>query len=197
MSESDVEDGSSGAQRQPADDEITLTPEQIAIVRAELSREKGRPTRDPQIGGCLIGFVGIVILTMTPSVGRWIDIPQVVATGLLIVAAILLFGGAVLSLFSGVVQKKAAESIVERALKRLPPEGASPKKKKALKASVRLLRHAFTTHGPTTFASYEAREVAGRLGKSLLLVQAVERVLVKHDGEYPVFTDPIRVRKLP
>ncbi len=197
MSDTDSTEGSPAEEKQVAADEITLTPEQIAIVRAAISRERGRPVRDPQIGGCLVAFVGIVILTMTPSIGRWVEIPQVVATGLLVVAAGLLFGGAVLSLFSGALRRKADQAIVERMLKRLPPEGSSPKKAKTLKAAVRLLRHAFATQGPTTFATYEAREVAGRLGKSLLLVQAVERVLVKHDGEYPVFTDPVRVRQLP
>lgn len=178
-------------------DEVTLTPEQVAIVREEISLERGRPMRDPQIGGCMVAFFGIVILTMTPSIGRWVEIPQVLATALLILAAVLLFGGAALSLFSGRIRKKADIGIAEDALVHLPKEGASPDDSKALRAAVRLLRHAFTTHGPTTFASYEAREMAGRLGRSLLLVQAVERVLVRHDGEYPVFTDPVRVRKLP
>lgn len=44
--------------------------------------------------GCLIAFLGMLVLTLTPAVGRWIDIPPPVATAILIGSLLLLVLGA-------------------------------------------------------------------------------------------------------
>ncbi len=48
--------------------------------------------------GCLIAFVGMGVLTLTPAVGRFVDISPQLATGILIVALGLLVVGAALGI---------------------------------------------------------------------------------------------------
>lgn len=66
----------------------------------------GRRGPDPQLLGLGIALVGMVILTLTPPLGGWIEIPQGVARSLLVVGAALLFVGAAVPLVHAWVSRR-------------------------------------------------------------------------------------------
>lgn len=91
---------------------MSLTPAQTAVAREEWDRlDRSGLRRDPRVSGCFVAFAGMIILTLTPAVGAWLDIPPGLALGILTVAVLLLAGGAGVGLIGGNRQERAAARV--------------------------------------------------------------------------------------
>ena len=121
---------------------MSLTPELRNLARAEFERLRpAGPGRDPKVSGCLVAFLGMIVLTLTPAVGGWLDIPPGLALGILAGAVLLLVGGAVLGLVGGNRVERDAARAREESLEVLRgwSEGSrSPEE--AVRAAVRFLQ---------------------------------------------------------
>jgi hypothetical protein len=91
---------------------VSLTPIQAAVAREEWERlDRSGPRHDPKVSGCFVAFAGMIILTLTPAIGGWLDIPPGLALGILTVAVLLLAGGAGIGLIGGNRQERAAARV--------------------------------------------------------------------------------------
>lgn len=122
-------------------DEVTLTPEDHAILQEELRAlgEKG-PRTDPRAGGCLVAFAGMVLLVLTPAVGAWVSIPGPAGLAIFILAVALLLGGATLGILGAGFRDREARGGREAALVTLAAwESGDVSRGAALRAAVRYL----------------------------------------------------------
>jgi hypothetical protein len=146
-----------------------LTPAELEAVRAEDERlRRDGPTRDPKLSGCLVAFIGMVVLTLTPAVGGWLDIPPGLALGILGGAVLLLAGGAAIGLVGGNRQEREAARARRDSLEvltRWAEGGASPEE--GVRAAVRFL-HAgggLRLEGASGIPP-EARALIGRVARA-------------------------------
>lgn len=121
---------------------VSLDPEQLGIARDEMDRlKRARPTRDPKALGCLVAFAGMIVLTLTPAVGGWLDIPPGLALGILAAAILLLAGGAVVGLVGGGRQQTKAAAARRESLVVLDRWArGSGTEAEAIRAAVRYLQ---------------------------------------------------------
>lgn len=162
-----------------------------AIAEA-MTRLRGESApRDPSIPGCLTAFVGMVLLTLTPAIGGYVQIPRPVVMAIFVGAVVLLFAGAGLGVFGRDVSPRAValrgtEASVGPILAWAQSGGDQAG---AVHASVALIYHARypTPVGPQP--SWDPDEMMRRLGgRGTALVQAVEKELQKlESGVRPVF----------
>jgi hypothetical protein len=171
-----------------------LSAADTAAIRDEVERLADRkPRRDPQFPGCLLAFLGMVVLTLTPALGSWMDIPGGVARALFILAVASLFGGAIVALFGGSLQVRTARRDSQAAVGPIRALGdGQGDRQEAVCAAVRLLSSAVVAPGPGATFTYRPDEMARRLGPGgLALVRAVEEYLLANDRRIgPVFTTP-------
>ena len=59
------------------------------------------PSDAAQARGCMVAFLGMVLLTLVPAFGNFIEIDPAVAYALLAAAVLLLFAGAAIALIKG------------------------------------------------------------------------------------------------
>jgi hypothetical protein len=146
-----------------------LTPAELEAVRAEDERlRRAGPTRDPKVSGCLIAFTGMVVLTLTPAIGAWLEIAPGLALGILAGAVLLLAGGAVIGLLGGNRQEREAAGARRESLDVLArwAEGEVTSDE-AVRAAVRFL-HAgggLRLEGASGI-SPEARALIGRVARA-------------------------------
>lgn len=99
---------------------MSLSPTQTAVAREEWARlDRSGPRRDPKVSGCFLAFAGMIILTLTPAVGAWLDIPPGLALGILALAVLLLAGGAGVGLIGGNRQERTAARVRRESLELL------------------------------------------------------------------------------
>lgn len=99
---------------------MSLDSHELAVVEGERERlRQAGPIRDPKVSGCFVAFAGMIILTLTPAVGGWLDIPPGLALGILAGAILLLAGGAVMALIGGSRQETNASRAREESLQTL------------------------------------------------------------------------------
>lgn len=73
-----------------------------ATPGAEGGAGGSRPTPvDRQLPGCLLAFLGMLALTLTPALGRWVEIPRSAGNVIFLAAVVCLFGGAAIALLGG------------------------------------------------------------------------------------------------
>lgn len=133
----------------------------------------------------------MVVLTLTPALGSWVDIPRGGARALFILAVASLFGGAVVALFGGSLQVRTARRDSEAAVGPIRAHGEGQgDRQEAVRAAVRLLSSAVVAPGPGATFTYRPDEMARRLGPGgLALVRAVEEYRLAHDARIgAVFT---------
>jgi hypothetical protein len=102
-------------------------------------------------------------------------------------------GGAALWLLGRTIGLAPVHRRVEAAAEELVAEAArlaagAPPSERALAAAVALLRDAHHAPGPYTAATFEADEMAKRLGDALPVVVEVEKMLIEEGRIYRVFT---------
>ena len=85
-----------------------------AVADAELLRLRTTSGRDPQLGGCMGAFTGMLVLTLTPALGGWLPIPRGLGLALFATAVALLFAGAAVALLGG--RSRARRAARERSL---------------------------------------------------------------------------------
>lgn len=150
---------------------VTLTTAQHEVALAERARLRQLgPVRDPKLSGCMLAFIGMIVLTLTPAVGGWLDIPPGLALGILAGAVLLLGGGAAMGLVGGSRQETEAARAREESLEMLArwTEGGASEDE-AIRASVRFL-HAgggLIIDGAAG-VSPEARALIGRVARARL-----------------------------
>ena len=120
---------------------MSLDSRQRAVAEAERDRlRQVGPNRDHKVSGCFVAFAGMIVLTLTPAVGGWLDIPPGLALGILAGAVLLLAGGAAIGLIGGARQETNAARAREEAVEALTrwAEG-STSEDDAIRAAVRFL----------------------------------------------------------
>lgn len=154
-----------------------LTPDDQAIVASELDRfGKDTSMRDPQVPGCLLAFVGMVILTLTPAVGSWMEISRSVGITLFTLAVLALFAGAAVALGGGAAQNRRARREREAAVGPILAWAESGGDRgAALRAATRLVAWARWSAGPRNEGPLLDEAVLHRLGaRGTLLARSVE-----------------------
>ena len=111
----------------------------IADERQRLRTGGGR-SGDPRVAGCLLAFAGMILITLTPAVGGWFEIPSTMGFGILGAAVLLLFAGAAVGLVGSGVRARADGRRRAEALSRLEEwDGEGAGRDDALRAAVRFL----------------------------------------------------------
>jgi len=97
-------------------DPTDLDPADREIVDAELDRLRAAPRmRDSQLPGCLLAFLGMLALTLTPALGSWMEIPRGAGVAVFALAVLALFSGAAVALIGSAVQERRARREMEAA----------------------------------------------------------------------------------
>ena len=154
-----------------------------------LARLRDRPPpSDPSSAGCLVAIVAIITLVLMPFIGRAFDLSggAMLWTGIGI-GLVALVGG-VLGVFGGGFVSGARIADVEEAIEELIVEWPDGDPAVIREAAIRILDGSTVSTGPTTVETFDAKEVAIRLGPALRYVLGIERFLLQHKQIYPVFT---------
>lgn len=170
-----------------------LTPEDAAVVDGEVARLAAQPgRRDPQAAGCLVAFVGMLALTLTPAVGNFVEIPLPTGTTVFGISILAIFAGAAIAIFGGGLKgtRGAAREVRSAVGPILAHTQVDASREDALRAATRLLANAYDSSGPYVVRVFDPAVMAERLGPGgIRLVQAVERHRRESDDRFlPVFT---------
>lgn len=158
-----------------------LGPADQRVVALELERLQASPgRRDPQLPGCLLAFAGMVVLTLTPALGNWVEVPRSVGVALFALAVAALFGGATIALLGGVTQDRRARRGQEAAIGAILAHVESGgDREEALRAATRLVSWARWAAAGRVTASLLDESLVRRLGQGgAELVRAVEHQLL-------------------
>lgn len=158
-----------------------LTPDDQAIIASELERfGREASMRDPQLPGCLLAFLGMAVLTLTPALGSWMEISRGVGITLFTLAVVALFGGAAVALGGGAAQSRRARREREAAVGPILAWAESGgDREAALRAATRLLAWARWSAGPRQGGPLLEEAVSRRLGdQGGSLARSVERILL-------------------
>jgi hypothetical protein len=164
----------------------TLSRSDIAVVDgAWKALAEGPPPRDPQFAGFVVALGGMVLLTVVPALGNFVELGAGTAYGFLAMAVLLLLGGAGLAIGAGQIRARDARRELSRAagLLRDPPTRES-----ALREATVLLAGVDTRGGPAAVGNASVGRMARELGPGLETVRQVERHLVQSGRIDPVFT---------
>ena len=97
-----------------------LTPTDLEAAEAAWLEAGGVPPGRRQQGlGCVVAFLGMASLTLTPAIGNYVDIQPQSAYVILAVAVGLLFGGAALGLTGSRRARSAASEDIDVAVDRV------------------------------------------------------------------------------
>ena len=176
------------------EDSPQLTSSDEAVVQSEVDRMKSEPPRrDPTGPGCLIAFVGMLTLTLTPALGNWVEIPLPTGRLIFIAAVLAIFAGAFVAMFGARLSgtRSASKEVQHAVGPILAYVQSKGDRETALRAATRLLSNAYESPGPYTVSVFDAQVMAQRLGpKGVDFVRAVEQYMLDvAAGIYPVFTN--------
>lgn len=184
----------------PTSPEPLTTPD-LDLIRQAARREGHRSgPRDAAPAGCGLAFVGMLLLTLTPAVGSFVELSRFTVLSLFGGALLLLLAGAAIGLLGrgglpGAWARRRAEAAVGPILAWAEDDGD---RRAALEAAVVLLLSAWYADPAGVHASYDPGVMVGRLGpRGSALVRSVEDALVEAGGSgdgtpappRPVFTD--------
>ena len=151
-----------------------------------LARVRDRPPpTDPSSGGCAVAIVAIITLVLMPFIGRGFDLSKGAMLGLGIALGLGALVGGFLGIFGGGFVRGAIVADVEEAIEELMVEWPGGDPAVIREAAIRILDQSTVSTGPVTF---DAKEVAIRLGPALNYVLGIERFLLERQEIYPVFT---------
>ena len=155
-----------------------LTPADQAMVASELERfRKDASMRDPQLPGCLLAFLGMAVLTLTPALGSWMEISRSLGITLFVLAVLALFAGAAVALGGSAAQGRRARREQEAAVGPiLAWAGSGGDREAAVRAAARLVAWARWSAGSRQEGPLLDPELLGRLGdQGGSLARSVER----------------------
>lgn len=179
-----------------------ISPDEARAVLAEVERQRRRPPpSDPSAAGCVVASVALVAAVLMPFIGRALALSS---TAMLVTGATLgtlaLVSG-LLGIFGGGRVQGAVATEVEEAVRVLASESAlghqdraahgedpDEKQERIRLAAVRLLTGAWVPAGPARVSTFDAEQVARRIGGALAYVEELERYLVERGEIEPVFT---------
>ena len=166
-----------------------IGPEEARAIQAALSEITSEPPpRDSGPLGCVLSLLAVVGLVVLPIVADRVGLMGAPLKAAIVLLVGSVFGGLVWSVFGGAFSRGAVISGVDQAateLIELYPDGPPDR---MLALATRIVFNAYVSTGPTTSNTYEAAEMAERLGPALPYVVRVERWLIEHEGVYSVFT---------
>ena len=172
--------------RNPGDPPGGLQRQEIIDTLARL-RDRPPPT-DPSSGGCVAAIVAIITLVLMPFIGRGFDLSSNAMLGLGIALGLVVLLGGLLGIFGGGFVRGAISSDAEEAIQELMVEWPDGDPTVIREAAIRILYQSTVSTGPVTVKTFDAKEVAIRLGPALNYVLGIERFLLERQEIYPVFT---------
>ena len=125
---------------------------------------------------------------LIPFIGGGIDLSSGVKLGLGITLGLVAFLGGLLGIFGGGFVRGAIAADVEEAIDELMVEWPEGDPVVMREAAIRILVGWSVSTGPVSVETFDAEEVAIRLGPALNYVLGIQRLLLKHQEIYPVFT---------
>ena len=123
-----------------------------------------------------------------PFMGRGFDLSSGAMLGLGITLGIVALVGGVYGIFGGGFVRGAITGDVAEAIEELMVEWPDGDPTMIREAAIRILDGSTVSTGPVTVETFDAKEVAIRLGPALTYVLGIERFLLKRREIYPVFT---------
>ena len=170
--------------RSPGDSLVGLERQEIMDTLARL-RDRPPPS-DPSSAGCVVAIVAMVTLVLVPFIGRAVDLSggAMLRIGIGLVALV----AGLLGIFGGGFVRGAVVADVEEAIEELIVEWPDGDPAVIREAAIRILDQRSVSTGPVTVETFDAKEVAIRLGPALNHVLGIERFLLERQEIYPVFT---------
>ncbi len=153
----------------------------------ERLRDRPPPT-DPSGGGCVVAIVAIITLVLMPFIGRGFDLSSGAMLGLGIALGLATLLGGLLGIFGSGFYRGAIAADVEDAVQELMVEWPDGDPAVIRDAAITILDQSTVSTGPVTVETFDAKEVAIRLGPALNYVLGIERFLLKRQEIYPAFT---------
>ena len=172
--------------RSPGDSPGGLERQEIINTLASL-RDRPPPT-DPSSGGCVAAIVAIITLVLMPFIGRGFDLSSGAMLGLGIALGLVVLLGGLLGIFGSGFYRGAIASDAEDAIQELMVEWPDGDPAVIREAAITILDQSTVSTGPATVETFNAKEVAIRLGPALNYVLGIERFLLERQEIYPVFT---------
>ncbi len=172
--------------RSQGDSSGSLERQEIMDTLARV-RERPPPT-DPSSGGCVAAIVAIITLVLMPFIGRAFDLSGGAMLGLGIAIGLVAVGGGFLGIFGGGFVRGAIATDVEEAIEELVVQWPDGDPAVIRRAAIRILDGSMVSTGPTSIETFDAKEVAIRLGPALPYVLGIERFLLDRQEIYPAFT---------
>jgi hypothetical protein len=172
--------------RSPGDSPGGLERQEI-IDTLERLRDRPPPT-DLSSGGCVAAIVAIITLVLMPFIGRGFDLSSGAMLGLGIALGLVVLLGGLLGIFGSGFYRGAIASDAEDAIQELMVAWPDGDPAVIREAAIRILYQSTVSTGPVTVETFDAKEVAIRLGPALSYVIGIERLLLQRQEIYPVFT---------
>ena len=148
----------------------------------------GPPPTDPSSWGCVTAIVAIITLVLMPFFGRGFDLSSGAMLGIGIALGLVAILGGVFGIFGGALPRGAVVAEMEEAIRELMVEWPDGDPAVIRQATIRILDGSMVSTGPVTVETFDAKEVAIRLGPALNYVLGIERFLLERQEIYPVFT---------
>ncbi len=123
-----------------------------------------------------------------PFIGRGFDLSSGAMLGIGVVLGLVALLGGLLGFFGGGFFRGAIATDAEEAIEELMVEWPDGDPAVIREAAIRILDQSTVSTGPVTVETFDAEEVAIRLGPALNYVLGIERFLLERQEIYPVFT---------
>ncbi len=172
--------------RSPGDALVGLERQEIMDTLARL-RDRPPPS-DPSSAGCVVAIVATLTLVLVPFIGLAIDLSGGAMLGIGIGIGLVALVAGLLGIFGGGFVRGAVVADVEEAIEELIVEWPAGDPAVIREAAIRILDQRSVSTGPVSVETFDAKEVAIRLGPALNHVRGIERFLLERQEIYPVFT---------
>lgn len=154
-----------------------------------LARLRDRPPpTDPSAAGCVIAVSSIVTLALLPFAGRWFNLSGGAAWAIGIGLGLVSLLGGALGIYGGMFYRGAVSADVQEAIRELMVEWPGGNPAVIREAALRILDGWSVSTGPTSVETFDAKDVATRLGPALDYVLGVQHFLLERHEIYQVFT---------
>ena len=170
----------------PGDSPGGLERQEIMDTLARL-RDRPPPT-DPSGWGCVVVIAAIITLVLMPFVGPGFGLSGGVMLGTGIGIGLVALLGGFLGIYGSGFVRGAIAADAEEAIVELMVEWPDGDPAVIRRAAITILDQSTVSTGPATVETFDAKEVAVRLGPALNYVLGIERFLLERQEIYPVFT---------
>ena len=170
----------------PGDSPESLERQEIMETLARL-RDRPPPT-DPSGWGCVVVIVAIITLVLMPFVGPGFGLSGGAMFGIGIGIGLVALAGGFLGIYGSGFVRGAIAADAEEAIVELMVEWPDGDPAVIREAAITILDQSTVSTGPVTVETFDAKEVAIRLGPALNYVLGIERFLLERQEIYPVFS---------